>query len=203
MTEDGFASFFREQFSRVAFLLIKLGASRDDAEDATQEAMVLAWQKWDSIDDHAAWVYTVAARGYWRLLRTRPVAASLPESASGTTAASDLSIFTEEQQHVLSVLRQLPLMQRLVLALTYDGLTCKDIAEVLGISEATVRSHLRHARHNLKRVMLSAWLPGLEAPQRMGVHGDRLRRSRVRGLGCLHPQSAWRGRRDLRVTRRH
>jgi RNA polymerase sigma-70 factor (ECF subfamily) len=202
LTEDGFASFFREQFSRIAFLLIKLGASRADAEDATQDALVLAWRKLDSIDDHAAWVYTVATRAYWRVLRTRPVPAPLPESAPATTTASDLGIFTEEQQHVLSVLRQLPLMQRVVLALIYDGLTCKDIAEVLGISEATVRSHLRHARNNLKKVVLSAWLPGLEAPQRTGVHGDQLRRPRVRSPGCLRPQSACRGRRDLRVTGR-
>jgi RNA polymerase sigma-70 factor (ECF subfamily) len=156
LTEDGFVSFFREQFSRVAFLLIKLGANRADAEDATQEAMVLAWKRWHSIDDHAAWVYTVAVRRYRRLLRAQPTMVSLPEPAPATTLASDLSILTEEQQHVLGVLRQLPPTQRLVLAMTYDGLACKEIAEVLEISEATVRSHLRHARNNLKGMMLSA-----------------------------------------------
>lgn len=174
----------------MAFLLIKLGASRADAEDAAQEAMVLAWQKWDSIDDHAAWVNTVAVRSYWKLLRTRSVTVPLPKSASEAIVKSDLSIFTEEQQHVLSVLRQLPLKQRLVVALTYDGWTCKEVAEVLGISEATVRSHLRHVRKSLKEMMLSAWLPGLEALQRQGVRSDQPRRFRVRSPGCLHSQSA-------------
>jgi RNA polymerase sigma factor (sigma-70 family) len=145
--------FFSEQFSRVAFLLVKLGASRADAEDATQDAMVLVWRKWESVNDHPAWVYKVAVRGYWRLLRTRPTTVRLTESAPETTVESDLSILSEEQRHVLSVLRQLPPMQRFVLALTYDGLTCKEIAEVLEISEATVRSHLRHARNNLKGLM--------------------------------------------------
>jgi RNA polymerase sigma factor (sigma-70 family) len=156
LTEDGFASFFRKQFSRIAFLLITLGASQADAEDATQEAMILAWEKWDSIDDHAAWVYTVAVRTYWRLLRTRPAIVSLPESALETTVASDLNMLTEEQHHVLSVLRQLPPARRFVVAMKYDGLACKKIAEILEISEATVRSHLRHARKNLKGMILSA-----------------------------------------------
>jgi DNA-binding CsgD family transcriptional regulator len=44
-------------------------------------------------------------------------------------------------------------VQRLVFALTYDGLACKEIAEVLEVSEATVRSHLRHARKKLKGLM--------------------------------------------------
>jgi RNA polymerase sigma-70 factor (ECF subfamily) len=164
LTEDGFASFFREQFSRVAFLLIKLGASRADAEDAAQETMVEVWQKWDSIDNPAAWVCAVAVFKYRKLLSKRPTTVSLPESVSATTVAPDLIFLAEEQQHVLSVFHLLPLMQRIVLALTYDGFTCREIAELLGITEATVRSHLRHARNNLKEMMLSAWLPGLEAP---------------------------------------
>lgn len=129
-------------------------------------------------------------RSYWKLLRTRSVTVPLPKSASEAIVKSDLGIFTEEQQHVLSVLRQLPLKQRLVVALTYDGWTCKEVAEVLGISEATVRSHLRHVRKSLKEMMLSAWLPGLEALQRQGVRSDQPRRFRVRSPGCLHSQSA-------------
>ena len=156
MTEDGFASFFREQFSRIALTLIADGASLADAEDATQEAMVLARRKWDSIGNHAAWVHTVARRRYRRVLRMRKPTVQLPESALETAAASDasdLSIFTEEQQHVLGVIRQLPLMQGQVFARVYYGLSCKEIAEVLGVSEATVRSHLRHARNNLKEIL--------------------------------------------------
>lgn len=97
---------------------------------------------------------------------------SLPESLPETTVAPDPITLAEGQQNVLSVFRRLPLMQRLVLALIYDGFTCREIAEMLGITEATVRSHLRHARNNLKEMMLSAWLPGLAASQRPGVHGD-------------------------------
>lgn len=44
-------------------------------------------------------------------------------------------------------------MQSAVAALSYDGSTYKEIAVLLGISEATVRSHLRYARKNLKEMI--------------------------------------------------
>lgn len=153
MTDSGFVSFFRERFGRTVVLLITMGASRADAEDAAQEAMVLAWQKWESIDKPAAWVRTVAVRAYWRLVSTQPQTVSLEEPVPESIAGSGLSIFTEEQQHVLRLLRALPPKQRTVVALAYDGSTCQEIAMLLGISEATVRSHLRHARENLKGMM--------------------------------------------------
>lgn len=153
MTGSGFDSFFRERFGRTVVLLIAMGAERADAEDAAQEAMVRAWQKWDSINEPAAWVRTVAVRGYFKMLRTRPVVVSPDDPACESTADADLSIFTDEQQLVLRLLRALPPMQRAASALSYDGSTCREIAELLGISEATVRSHLRHARKNLKEMM--------------------------------------------------
>jgi RNA polymerase sigma factor (sigma-70 family) len=153
LTDNGFVSFFRERFGRTVVLLTAMGARRADAEDAAQEAMVLTWQKWDSIDEPAAWVRTVAVRAYWRLLRTRPQTVSFDESVPEGIVDSDLSIFTEEQQHVLRLLRALPSMQCAVAALSYDGSTCGEIAMLLGISGATVRSHLRHARKNLKGMM--------------------------------------------------
>lgn len=134
-------------------LLVAMGASRADAEDASQEAMVLAWRKWESIDKPEPWVRTVAVRVYWKLVSTRPQTVSLDESVPESVVDSALSIFTEEQQHVLRLLRALPPMQRTVAALAYDGSTCEEVAMLLGISEATVRSHLRHARKNLKGMM--------------------------------------------------
>lgn len=153
MTDSGFVSFFHERFGRTVVLLIAMGASRTDAEDATQEAMVQAWQSWRSIDKPEAWVRTVAVRGYWKLIRARPQTVSLDGAVPESIAAPGLSIFTEEQQHVLRLLRALPPMQCSVAALAYDGLTCDEIAALLGISEATVRSHLRHVRKNLKGMM--------------------------------------------------
>jgi len=46
----------------------------------------------------------------------------------------------------------------MVTALYYDGLNCKEIADVLGKTAANVRSHLRHARQSLSEVIASELL---------------------------------------------
>ena len=156
MTENGFVSFFHERFGRTVVLLISMGASRADAEDAAQEAMILAWEKWESVRDPAAWIRTVAVRAYIKRARARGnQAVSLEESAYEPAADGDLGIFAAEQQHVLRLLRGLPPGQRTVAALFYDGLTCEEIAELVERSPGTVRSQLRNARNSLKGMMLS------------------------------------------------
>jgi RNA polymerase sigma factor (sigma-70 family) len=133
-----------------------MGASRADAEDAAQEAMILAWKQWETIQEPAAWARTVAVRAYWKLARVRQPLVSLGESLPEAESNPDLSIFAEEQQHVLRLLRALPQQQRTVAALFYDGLACEEIAELVGSPPATVRSHLRHARGRLKELVTSS-----------------------------------------------
>jgi len=155
LTESGFASFFQEQFGRMVVLLYAMGASRADAEDATQEAMFSAWRQWDNIKEPVPWVRTVVVRIYWKQIRLRRQTVSLDEPDCQTMADSDMSIFSEEQQQVLRVLRALPSEQRTVVALRYDEATCQEIASLTGKPSATVRSHLRHARKTLKELMSS------------------------------------------------
>jgi RNA polymerase sigma-70 factor (ECF subfamily) len=47
---------------------------------------------------------------------------------------------------VQAVLKQLPAGQAIVLALTIDGYSAREIAVMLDYQENTVRSNLRHAR---------------------------------------------------------
>jgi DNA-directed RNA polymerase specialized sigma24 family protein len=75
------------------------------------------------------------------------------EEADDLWVGQDLEIFGDEQRRVLRLLRALPSGQRTVAALSYDGLSCEEIAELTGKQAATIRSQLRHARKTLKEVM--------------------------------------------------
>jgi RNA polymerase sigma factor (sigma-70 family) len=153
---DGFVSFFQERFSSTVVLLITMGASRADAEEITQETMIAAWRKWDSIREPAAWVRTTATRKLWKSNHQRPVTTPLDENTAELTASEpNLAVFSEEQQQVLSLLRQLPRTQRIVAALYYDGLAAEEIAILTGGQAATVRSNLRHARTTLREAITS------------------------------------------------
>jgi RNA polymerase sigma factor (sigma-70 family) len=151
LSRDGFASFFHERYSRTVLLLIAMGASRADAEDAAQEATIAARQQWETIREPAAWVRTTAARTLWKHNRRQQHASPLNETTPQPTADPDLAIFADEQQRILGLLRGLPPAQRTVIALFYDGLTATEIAGLTGRPVATVRSHLRHARASPSR----------------------------------------------------
>lgn len=136
-------------------LLIMMGASRADAEEIAQETMIAAWQNWESIREPAAWVRTTAVRKLWRHRQHQPELPLEENAVLLPAGESDLAIFTEEQQQVVRLLRQLPDAQRTVAALHYDGLTTDEIAAATGKPASTVRSHLRHARIALKEVIAS------------------------------------------------
>jgi RNA polymerase sigma factor (sigma-70 family) len=153
LTDNGFVSFFEERFGRIVILLVSMGASRADAEDATQEAMTQAWRKWDSIQEPAAWIRVVAVRAYIRQVRARAEEATPLESIPEPAEDPDLPGLTQSQHYVLDMLRGLPLGQRTVAALYYDGMTCEEIAGLTGKPASTVRSQLRHARTTLKELM--------------------------------------------------
>lgn len=53
MTEDGF-TLFRQRYHKMVLLLMTIGASRADADDAVQEAMTAAWRQWEHIREPAA-----------------------------------------------------------------------------------------------------------------------------------------------------
>ena len=128
--------------------------------------MVEALVHWDKISEPVPWLRTVAIRKYWVLARKRKLEVPLDEADAPVTE-SDLALYAAEEQQVLSALRKLPLQQRTVTALSYDGMETHEIAELVGMLPATVRSHQRHARTTLKGLLGSkVVLSG------MGVLGD-------------------------------
>jgi RNA polymerase sigma-70 factor (ECF subfamily) len=149
---SGYDDFFRQHFLRLVLFVMKLGAGRDEAEDAAQEAMCRAYRFWNSIESPSGWVRVVAERVYLsssvRAKKERNVAATFQAAD-----AVDPLMPNDETGNVLSVLVQLPYWQRKVMAWHYDGYTIREIAEITGKPESTIRSHLRHARDRLRLVL--------------------------------------------------
>jgi RNA polymerase sigma factor (sigma-70 family) len=160
VSEDGFALFFRERYHKTVLLLMTMGASRADAEDAVQEAMTAAWRQWEEIREPAAWLRIAALRAFWKHNRQQVPTALLQEITQRPAADDpDLAVFADEQRWVLALLRALAPEQRTAAALFYDGLTVCEIAALTSKPTATVRSHLRHARRRLKEMIMPDRLP--------------------------------------------
>jgi RNA polymerase sigma-70 factor (ECF subfamily) len=154
MGADDFATFFRREFPRLVLHLATCGFARQ-AEDAAEEAMHEAFKKWHTINEPDRWVRTVALRyaqrdalreGRRNVRDGAYVQQLVPSAMLGPEQKVEI---TEEQSSVLKRIEYMPFVRRWVVALAFDGYTVREIAAELGVVEATVRSHLRHARRTL------------------------------------------------------
>jgi RNA polymerase sigma-70 factor (ECF subfamily) len=147
-TAKSFDDFYRAEFVRLTWFAVRMGAFRAEAEEIAQEAMTAAWRTWQSLAHPPAYVRMAAMR----ILYRAHAKAGRERIAVLRAAGPDLLPLDEPEVHrVVNLLRALPAAQREALALTMDGFTPKEIAEMTGREAATVRSHLRHARRNLAR----------------------------------------------------
>jgi RNA polymerase sigma-70 factor (ECF subfamily) len=125
-----------------------------DAEDAVQDALVVAWSKLGALDEPAAfraWVLRILGRLCFRRARFGRRFRSLvglPEPTDPATEAAHEAIDVER------TLRMLAPRQRAVMHLTVvEGMSDSEIGTVMGIDAASVRSHRRRARTRLRQVL--------------------------------------------------
>lgn len=154
--DEAFEALFRREVTPLVRALIVLAGDRQSAADAVQDAFLQAhkhWAKVSQLDNPATWVRRAAInrvhnqhRGRRRLVAALPRLHRVDEAPAATDGG--------ERLDVLTAVSALPEQQRAAVALYYllDQAT-SEIAETLGIAEATVRSHLRNARERLDHVL--------------------------------------------------
>lgn len=151
---DDFDEFYRAEYRSVLGLSIVLGGSRPAAEEITQDAFLAAFKNWDKIsryDKPEAWVKRVVAnRSVSRVRKLTAEAKALIRHGRPTDAAPDTAAMVDVD--LWNAVRRLPHRQAQAIALTYIcDLARKDVAEILGCSPETVKTHLERGRATLAR----------------------------------------------------
>jgi RNA polymerase sigma-70 factor (ECF subfamily) len=148
-SEQDFKRFYSEHFPRLVAYLLYQGTRAHLAADLAQEAMITAYQRWDAVIAPRSYVWTVAYRAFIRnaLHEAELPVAGVPEPTALLPHPEDAEAWLQEQE-IMEVLNALPPRQRQVLALTLDGWTPAEIADLLGIHSSAVRSNLKKARRN-------------------------------------------------------
>ena len=144
--------YFSQEFVRLVAHIRRIGAGREAAEDAAQQAFTAAYRQWQTIENPEAWLRTVATRMYLSAAHD-VILTELTDEMSPVTS-HDLADNLEQPELVLAALRRLPLNQRVVMAWTYDDYTPTEIARALGMKPENVRKSLQRAREQL-RVLLA------------------------------------------------
>ena len=150
VSED-FAAFYDREIRSVVGLTYVLSGSRAGAEDLAQDAFLAAYRHWDRIslyEDPGAWVRRVVVNRAISAGRRRVAEArALLRLGGARVTLPELSV---DNKDLWSAVRRLPPRQAQVIALRYwDRRTTREIAEILELSEATVKSHFQRARQTL------------------------------------------------------
>lgn len=149
---DDFDEFVRDSSGRLLRTSYLLVQDRSAAEDLLQETLLRTARRWrvarKSPEAYARRVLVNLTRDRWRLLRRRPV-----ESLDAHVASveSDPTEEWAERQDIVSSFRLLPDQQRAVAVLRlWEQMTVPETAELLGISEGTVKSYTARAVAHLR-----------------------------------------------------
>jgi RNA polymerase sigma-70 factor (sigma-E family) len=150
-----FESLYKDE--RASILTVAAGLVGDwgVAEDVVQESFAEAYRNWKTIggfDRPGAWVRRVAINKAISRVRRRDVEVRvLSRVGLGAQLSTDAPLADAE---LWDAVRGLPRRQAQVVALTYIvDLTMTEVAEVLGCSEGSVKTHLQRARERLAREM--------------------------------------------------
>jgi RNA polymerase sigma-70 factor (ECF subfamily) len=156
-----FIALFDRLAPQIKAYALRLGASRDLAEDIAQETMLAIWRKAARFDPSRAsaeaWVFTIARNLRIDALRKASVISAgveLPEAASPEPAADTMIGAAEFAARLRAALATLPAEQAEVIRLSFfDDRPHADIERTLGIPLGTVKSRLRLAMARLRAAL--------------------------------------------------
>jgi len=133
-----------------------------DAEDLTQEAFLIAYQRLHTLkrwDKFFEWMYSIInnlCSKWWQSQLKRPDREFIAEIDAEILIESPFCLHLQKQIHesLHETLATLPKMYRQVLRLYYlGGMKSREIGESLGISKNTVDTRLRRAKKLLREEM--------------------------------------------------
>jgi RNA polymerase sigma-70 factor (ECF subfamily) len=147
---------YREYAPQILALTTRLLSRRSDAEDATQDTFILAFENLAQLRDAKAlraWLVSIAVSQARRRLRKRKMLRTLGLHTGADDATLDSLVSPGASAEVKSdlsalhrVLKTLPVEQRIAWVLRYvEGEELTDVAEACGCSLATVKRRIAAA----------------------------------------------------------
>jgi RNA polymerase sigma-70 factor, ECF subfamily len=153
LAEDRVERAYRDDAPRVWRAVYAYSGDPEIANDAVAEAFAQVLRRGDDVRDPLAWVWSAAFHVATDELRRRRRYGELPEDA-GYELAEDSGRVFPEWSGVEAALAKLSPAQRAAVVLHYfGGFRLAEIAEIGGISKATVGVHLTRARRRLKKLL--------------------------------------------------
>ena len=121
----------------------------DEAEDTVQDVLLRLWQILPELHSPMEPLAHILVRNYSvdRLRRKRPTL-QLSEASDATDSKTE----SERAERIMAIISRLPALQQTIFRLRHiEGMEMKDIAQLMGSTEAAVRKSLSRARQSIIR----------------------------------------------------
>lgn len=163
--EQAFYQFYTEYRPQLRSFALQVTRTDADADDVLQETFMRIWLSRDtltSIDKPRSWVFTVNARVCLEYVR-RKLSHKKRDSLGGHSAGADpatpfdLAHVNEIAAVIQQTIERMPAQRRRIFRLSRDdGKKPAEIAEILGISNGTVRNVLMTALKEVREGLIAA-----------------------------------------------
>ncbi len=138
-------------------------ANPEDQQDLLQEIVLQMWRSipsWMGRCRETTWIYRVAlntAYGWRRSEKRRRErnerVAAFAVAVDADVSSGEAMLHRSDLEHLYGAIRQLAQSDASLIIMHLDGLSAREIAEVLGISENNVAVKLSRARKQLAQLM--------------------------------------------------
>jgi RNA polymerase sigma-70 factor, ECF subfamily len=173
---EDFATFYTDTYKwAVSRLAPLMGVSYSMAEDAVQDAFIACRDRWPGLRSDTRSVrqqYLLKAARNSILEHHRKHGrvscwGSQADMDTVSAVAADRTQAITDRLAVMECLKRLTKPQRqALLAVHYLGMTLDQTADLLGMSQSTVRTHLKRARDKLRKELDAAGKPGTSGTRR-------------------------------------
>lgn len=173
---NAFMQLIEPHEKRLYNLALRITGSREDAEDVLQDTLLNALEHLQDFRGDAAfgtWLYRIAMHNAFRVLRKRRGGESVsfeelvaektneeeetiphPEFVAEWRDPAEVAEQNELKRILEEAIQQLPESYRTVFMLRdVEGLSTKEVADILGISEGNVKVRLLRARLKLREIL--------------------------------------------------
>ena len=161
---EAFRELFSEFYNSLVLFAMGFVEQQDVAEDIVQETFITVWENkktFNSYQGLKAYLYELVQNKCTNYLKHRQVEDKYASyvKTTGEEAEGDYSLMQEEiYRELYMAVRELPEKCQRVFELHLEGKKNDEIAEILGISVLTVKSHKQNAIHILKEKMGNLFL---------------------------------------------
>lgn len=187
---QAFHKFYVCYAPRVFRYALTLVRDRDLAEEVVQETMIAVWKGAKSFRGQSqvsTWVFGIACNQARQILRRMSPSQPEPEGEEGNAwEPKEPELPLDQAERVRWTLARLPQNEQEVVVLAfYQGFSYREIAQILGIPEGTVKSRMFQARRRLRALLV-------EGRSQAGHSRVPPGRAKERQIGCdSFPRSTW------------